>query len=272
MQTGMFRSWRNTGLGLAALMLATPALADGELRDLCPTRPGLATPPCIVDTGHVLAELGVADWTVDKQAGVRTDAIISGDLLLRYGLDDQSEVQIGMTGFGTVRTRDASGISHSSGVGDLTLGYKRSIVHPGGNGFSAALQPFLTLPTGGRTIGAGDWSGGVMVPMAVPIAQGVSLELTPEIDAAVNVGGKGRHFAAQTVEGLSFSLTPSVSTSVEVEEVHDEDPSGTQDHALAGLSVAWQPTSNWQLDLGTVAGLDLNSAGVEVYFGISRRF
>lgn len=272
MQTGMFRWWRSAGLCLAALALAGPALADDGLRDLCPTRPGLATPPCIVDSGHVLAELGLADWTIDKQAGTRTDTIVFGDLLLRYGLDDQSEVQIGLTSFGTMRTRDASGISHSSGVGDLTLGYKRSIVHPGGNAFSAALQPFLTLPTGGRTIGAGDWSGGVMVPMAIPVARGVSLELTPEIDAAVNASGKGRHFAAQAVEGLSVTLSPSVSTSVEVEEVHDEDPSGTQDHALAGLSVAWQPASNWQLDLGTVAGLDLNSPGLEVYFGISRRF
>lgn len=272
MQAGMFRSWRNIGLGLTVLVLAGPALADGESRDLCPTRPGLATPPCIVDSGHVLAELGLADWTVDKQAGMRTDTIVSGDLLLRYGLDDQNEVQIGLTSFGTVRTRDPGGINHSSGVGDLTLGFKHGIVHPDGHGFSAAVQSFLTLPTGGRTIGAGDWSGGVMVPMAVPVRQGVSLELTPEIDAAVNASGEGRHFAAQAVEGLSFSLSPSVSTSVEVEEVHDEDPSGTQDHALAGLSVAWQPASNWQLDLGTVAGLDLNSPGLEVYFGISRRF
>ncbi len=272
MQTGMFRSWRNTGLGLAALILASPAWADGELRDLCPTRPGLATPPCIVDSGHVLAELGVLDWTLDKQADTRTDTIVSGDLLLRYGLDEHNEVQIGLMSFGTVRTRDASGISRSSGVGDLTLGFKHSIVHPDGKGFSAALQSFLTLPTGGHTIGAGDWGGGVMVPMGVSLTPGVSLELTPEIDAAVNASGKGRHFAAQAVEGLNFSLSPSVSTSVEVEEVHDEDPAGAQDHALAGLSVAWQPASNWQLDLGTVAGLDLNSPGLEVYFGISRRF
>jgi hypothetical protein len=272
MQTVLFRSWRNTGLGLSMLMLAGPALAGGELRDLCPTRPGLATPPCIVDSGHVLAELGVADWTLDKQAGMRTDTILSGDLLVRYGLDDQNELQIGLTNFGTVRTRDAGGITHASGVGDLTLGYKRGIVRSDGKGFSVALQSFLTLPTGGRAIGAGDWNGGVLVPMSVPLTQGVSLELTPEIDAAVNVSGKGRHFAAHVVEGLSFSLSPSVNTSVEVEEVHDEDPSGTQDHALAGLSVAWQPASSWQLDMGTVAGLDLNSPDLEVYFGISRRF
>ncbi len=169
--------WQKAGLCLLMAVLASPALSDDDLRPLCPTRPGLATPPCIVDSGHVLAELGLADWTLDRQGGMRTDTLVAGDLLLRYGIEGRDEVQIGLTSFGTVRTRDASGISHMSGVGDLTLALKHSLGHPDGSGFSVAIQPFLTLPTGGSAIGASDCRntavsiGAKAPPMLIPLAR-----------------------------------------------------------------------------------------------------
>ena len=45
-------------LAVAALLAATPALADDQLRELCSERPGLNTPPCIVDKGHLQVEVG----------------------------------------------------------------------------------------------------------------------------------------------------------------------------------------------------------------------
>ena len=254
------------------VMLASPAMADDMLRPLCPARPGLATPPCIVDAGHALAELGLADWTLDKQPGTRTDTIVAGDLSLRFGLDGKNEIQLGLTGFGSVRTRDASGVSRASSVGDMTIAFKHSLRNPDGSGVSVALQPYVTLPTGGAAIGAGDWGAGLIVPVGAPLSNSIALEFTPEVDAAVNGSGKGRHFAVSAVEGLSFTLSPSVSAALEIQEVHDADPDGHQDHALAGLSFAWQPSSKWQLDMGSVAGLDKNSPDIELYVGISRRF
>lgn len=264
--------WQKAALLLLGLALVSPARADSDLQPLCPTRPGLATPPCMVDSGHVLAEVGLADWTLDKQAGTRSDTVVAGDLLLRYGLGARDEFQIGLTSFGTVRVRDASGISHMSSIGDLRLAFKHSLFRPSGDGFSAALQSFLALPTGGSAIGAGDWGGGVLIPMGMTLTDKVALEFTPEIDAAVNGAGKGRHMALSAVEGLNFSLSAHVSTAVELKEVHDEDPASTQNHALAGLSVAWQPASSWQLDMGTVAGLDRSSPDFELYVGVARRF
>jgi hypothetical protein len=253
--------------------LAAPAMADDDmLRPLCPARPGLATPPCIVDSGHAQAEIGLADWTLDRQDGTRTDTLVAGDLLLRVGIGGRDEVQLGFTSFGTVRTRDMSGVSRASGVGDMTLAFKHSLRGADGSGFSVALQPFVTLPTGGSAIGAGDWGAGLAVPVGAPLTDTVSLEFTPEVDAAVNGDGSGRHLALSAVEGLSFSLSSSVSSALEIEEVHDADPAGHQDHALAGLSFAWQPASNWQLDMGSVAGLDRHSPDVELYVGVSRRF
>ncbi|MBO9576094.1 MAG: transporter [Sphingobium sp.] len=266
----MTRTTRASALLLIAL--AAPAFADPSERSLCPARPGLATPPCIVDSGHGLVEIGLADWTLDRQGGDRSDTILAGDLLLRLGMSARSELQVGLTSFGAVRSRTDGAVSRAHGLGDMTLAFKHSLRNPDGGGVSVAVQPFVTLPTGGSAIGADDWGAGLILPVGAPLGKGVALELTPEIDAAVDADGTGRHVALSAVEGLSFSLTPSLSTSVELQEVHDADPAGRQDHVLAGLSLAWQPSAHWQLDLGSVAGLDRASPDIELYVGISRRF
>ena len=76
---------------LAGLLIASPALADDDLRDPCAERPGLDTPACTVDPGHLQVELGVGDWTLDKQAGSRTDTILLGQALARYGVGTSTE-------------------------------------------------------------------------------------------------------------------------------------------------------------------------------------
>jgi hypothetical protein len=63
-----------------------------------------------------------------------------------------------------------------------------------------------------------------------------------------------------------------VSGTLELQAVRDDDPAGHATEALAGLSFAWQPKSNLQLDMGAVAGLNHASPDVELYLGIARRF
>src|SRR5690242_2405394 len=107
------REWRmrriaEAALALAPLLLAVaPARAEG-LRDLCPDRPGLGTPPCTMDPGHVQVELGLGDWTLTRQGGEREDDFATGDVLLRVGLTPSLEAQIGWTAFTHVRTRSGA--------------------------------------------------------------------------------------------------------------------------------------------------------------------
>ncbi|MDF0541792.1 transporter [Sphingobium sp. H39-3-25] len=251
----------------------TPAAAQ-DLRDLCPTRPGLGTPSCIVDKGHVLAEMGAADWTKDDDGDSRTDTVLTGDLLMRYGLDSRSEVQLGWTAFGHNRERNkATGaFTRAHGTGDLSLTYKRSLMNPDGSGFSAALQPSVTFPTGGSAIGAGDWSVAVIVPVSVDVAKGLSLQLSPEIDAAVDMDGKGRHAAYGGVAGLGIDLSDAVSAALELSTFRDNDPMGHSSEVLIAGALAWQPAEAWQLDLGGAFGLNADSPDARLYCGIARRF
>ena len=258
-------------LALAAFAAIGTAQAQ-DLRPLCPDRPGLDTPACTIDQGHLLVEMGTLDWSLDKSPGQRTDSFTFGDLLLRYGVTQNTEVQLGWTALGAVRTRESGMVTHSSGTGDMTLAVRHNLAHPDGSGFAVAVMPYATLPTGDATIGAGDWSGGLIVPLSYSLTDKLGLSLTPEIDAAVDSDRHGRHLAYGSAIGLTTALTKSISSAFELEAVRDQDPAGHATEALASLSFAWQPRSNLQLDMGAVAGLNRASPDMELYLGIARRF
>ncbi|WP_447724685.1 transporter [Sphingomonas koreensis] len=262
-------------LGMIVILMVGTGIAKAqEPRPLCADRPGLGTPACTVDPGRTVVELGGFDWTLDQDESQRSDSLIAGDLLIRHGMTPNLEVQLGWTAFGTVRTRDKStgAVARSSGTGDVTIAARYNLSNPDGSGFSAAVMPYATLPTGGTAIGARDWGAGLILPISYSLSDTIGIALTPAIDAAVDGDRHGRHLAYGTVIGVSAALSDSVSSALEVQVTRDEDPAGHATQALAGLSFAWLPGDELQLDAGAVAGLNAASPEIELYFGITRRF
>jgi hypothetical protein len=259
-------------VGVATIALTgTAAHADTELREFCADRPGLDTPACTIDPGHAMVEVGLGDWTLDRQPDSRTDTIVAGDLLFRYGLDPTTEVQVGWTGYGHVRVRDkATGeVTRTSRTGEVLLSVRKSLAGPDGK---VAIQPFVTLPAGRSPVGAGDWGAGVLLPFGFDLGKSIQIAFTPEIDAAVDEDGSGRHLAFGSVAGLTEALTRQINLTEEISAQRDNDPSGHATTTLASLSLAYQSSKNSQFDVGTVVGLNRNSPDVEVYFGVARRF
>ncbi len=271
------RIMRQIVRGIAASLLLFAGLGAAHadaLRALCPDRPGLGTPACTVDKGHLVAEAGLLDWTRESDSTSRTDTLTGGDLLLRYGLTDSLEVQAGWTAIGHVRTHDkpSSAIDHATGTGDILLGIKQNLHNPSGSGFSIAALPYVTLPTGGKAIGAGDWGAGLIVPVSFALSEKLTLSLTPEVDAAVDEDRNGRHLAYGSVAGLGYEISNAVSATLEAQTIRDRDPDGHRTQTLASVSVAWQPNDAMQWDIGAVAGLNHASPDAELYVGVARRF
>lgn len=261
-------------LAALVLVLATsPAAADG-LRDLCTDRPGLGTPACIVDRGHLIVETGLVDWTHTSDPTTRTDTVTFTNPLFRYGLTDTLEAEIGWDGYGLSRTRDkiTGAKDRSDGAGDMTLALRQNLRNPDGSGFSLALAPFVTLPTGSDGFTAGDWGAGLIVPISFELNKTWSLALTPEIDAAVDEDGSGRHFAFGSVVGLSVKLSEQLTAIMELAAFRDEDPVDPSTTALASLALSWQPTDDLEFDVGLVKGLNSESPDIRLYTGASKRF
>jgi hypothetical protein len=262
-------------LAILAGITGCAGVAHGqELREFCADRPGLGTPACTLDPGHMMLETGLGDWTRESDPQTRMDTFESGDFLLRFGIGESTELQAGWTAFGYARERDRStgAIRHDSGTGDVMLAVRQNLHNPNGSGFSAAAMPYVTLPTGGRAIGAGTAGFGANIPLSYALSDSLSLTATPQIEAAADEDRHGWHLAYGSVIGLSDDLTSSISATVELQATRDDDPKGRATQTLASLSMAWQPKDNLQLDIGSVAGLNHNSPDAELYIGIARRF
>jgi hypothetical protein len=262
-------------LNLAAgLLLVVAVPATAEERDYCPARPGLGTPACTIAPGRVSVETALADWSKDEDGSQRSDTVLVGDTLVRIGLTDTIEAQVGWTPFGHVRTRDklAGTVDSADTIGDALVGLKANLLHPDGSGLSIAVQPFATLPIGRDPLGAGDWGAGMVIPVDYQLNDRFSLQFTPELDAAVNGDGKGRHLAASGTIGLGVALGKTVSGTVEFQALRDDDPGGRTTQALASVSLAWMAHDNLQLDIGSAFGLNSAAPDAELYMGVSRRF
>jgi Putative MetA-pathway of phenol degradation len=260
---------RRLALALALLLFAEPAAAQGA--DFCADRPGLGTPACTMPPGQVMVELGLAGWDHSVDQAATEDDLTYGDALVRVGIDDRTELEGGFGGYGTVRSRDrlSGTVSHGRGLGDVTLAVRRSLSGPGG---PVALHIFATLPTGSAGISAGDWGGGATLPSSASLPAGFELDLTPEIDAAVNASGKGRHLAWGGVVGLGHPLGSQLSVEAEIAAWRDNDPAGHATDARAALSLAWQAGKDWQIDLEGDAGLTAAAPRHALLIGMARRF
>ena len=259
-------------LPVVLLAAANPAAADQAARKLCTDRPGLGTPACTLDAGHIQLEVGLADWTLDRQPGTRTDVWTAGDLLLRVGIADHAELQFGWTAYGWSRERSGGAVSRASGTGDLTVAFRRNLLRPDGAGTTLAIMPYATLPSGGHTLGAGDWSAGVALPFGFDLSDTLSLEFAPRIEAAVDSDRHGGHLAFGSVAGVTVDFNPAWYMTAELGATRDEDPAGHSTQELAGLSFGWTPGRNVQFDAGAILGLNHESPDVELYAGIVRRF
>lgn len=261
-------------IGLLFSTVAAPALAQDE-RDFCADRPGKGTPPCVLDQGRLQMELGLLDLSRQTQADTRTETWDAGDLLVRYGLDSLTELQLGLAVWNRqqVTDRTTGARDTSQGAGDLSVGLRRSLANPDGSGLSVAVSGFVTAPTGARDIRADGFEGGVLLPVSVPLNTDWSLSLTPEIDWVSDADGEGRHATYTMVAGVGRGFGR-WNLGAELWVSRDEDPEAPATQSTFDLTAVWTPASlsDAQIDFGLNFGLNDDSPDVELGFGLARRF
>jgi hypothetical protein len=250
---------------LVLAIAATPAAA--QERDFCANRPGLGTPPCTLGPGTVMIETGIAEWDHSANAGGSDDDETFGDLLMRLGVSDSAEVQLGITSFSRDRVHDAAGdvVTRSSSLGNAFIGARRGLAGPNG---PVAVEAFVAVPPGHLS----RWSAGILLPAALDLPDGFQLGITPEVDITTDADDRGRHVAYGGVVGLSHGLGATFSIAGELAAFENADPAGhLLDARLAG-SLAWQVSPRLQLDFEADAGLSAGAPDTAITIGFARRF
>lgn len=247
-------------------LVATGATAQ-EAPRFCPNRPDLGASTCTTDPGRVLVELSAFDLQRDRSAGERHDIVLIGDTLVRTGIGPSTELQLSWAAFGYARDRAGMDRQRTTGVGDVRVAVRQNLLRPDGEGFSVAVEPYFTLPTGRQPIGRDGASAGLVVPVGIPLADRWSLGLTGQGSAERDEDGRGRHLALLGIVGLGYAVSERVGVVGELSVARDDDPADPTTQALAAGSIAWQPRETLQLDLLVAAGLNRDSPDVRVAVG-----
>jgi hypothetical protein len=223
-----------------------------------------------MDRGSAMVETAAADVSITRHLDEQGDTVLVGATLARVGVGKKAELQIGWTPLGRVHKRRRL-ISDTTAeyTGDVTLGM---LVGLRGADGPLALQAGVSIPTNDGPVGSGHWQADVRVPISLPPVHRIEIALTPEIDAAANATGTGRHVAFVNAVGVGRPLTRALHVGVDVAFFDDEAPEGRTHHSAAGLSFAWQARPKTQVDIGSVIDLSRVNPHVEIYAGLAHQF
>jgi hypothetical protein len=254
---------------IAAGLLVSAGAALGDPMPICPDRPGRGTGTCTVPKGMVQIETGLVDWTHDEAADFTADATTIGSTLIKYGVSDRADIELGVTPL--IRLR-ATGTRTESGFGDTLLRVKYALT-PNGAPVTVALDPFVKLPTANRIFGNGKVEAGLAVPVSAALGKSpLTLSLTPEVDWLADGDGNGHHAAMVQVVGLGLAATSLLTLGAELWGQRDWDPAGSGRQASADASAAYLVNGNVAIDGGANFGLNDQTPDTEVYAGVSVRF
>ena len=257
---------------LFVLLAMSTAAAHAAEEELCVNRPGLDTPPCTLAAGRVTAEVGALGWDRTRQSDQIADVLTSADTLVRIGLGQSTELQLGFGGWNhqRARRRSSNAPSIARGIGDTSIGFRHGFGSPADA--KVAIQASITLPTGSSSVSAGEWGASLLLPMAFPLPAGFSLALTPQIDAAVNASGGGRHLAWGSAAGITHALGHALSLTGEVAAYRDDDPGGASTDARLAVSLAWRAGPAWQIDFELDKGISQAAPDTALKLGFARAF
>src|SRR3954447_27023355 len=118
------RPMRGLSLILGGTLLACSVCAFADEAPICADRPGKASQACTVPAGHFQFESSFADWTVDKHGGAKDTTLAIGETGFKFGLTDSSHIDIDVTPWQRLTSRDGDTYSHASGFGDVLVNYK----------------------------------------------------------------------------------------------------------------------------------------------------
>lgn len=255
-------------MSLASMLLFAVASAANK-PPICTDRPTKANAVCTVPKGSLQLETSALGWTLTKVGGTKSKTFSVGSSLLKYGLTDRSDVQLGFTPY--VRIANNGHTDNHSGVGDLTVRYKHRLSAEA-SPVQVDFLPFVKIPTAKRGIGNRKLEGGLAVPISFGVGGGVTATLGPELDLLADGDGHGRHPALVNLVNLSAPIAPRLTLIGELWSSLNFDPAGTIEQASADAAVAYAISGSMQLDAGINAGLTSDTPEVELYAGVSLRF
>lgn len=249
---------RHVLLQLCAMAALLAGMGSAQADTPAFDRPGIAFSVTTLPAGTVSWEQGLPDLNRDRAEGI-TQTEYSAGSLLRVGLTENLELQVGHAAFNVLRTTGAGGSLRKHGAGDTSFALKMALPSLGQQ-LEWALLGSATLATGNAAFSAGDTA----------YALGATLEWSLDERSALAF-----YANVETLEGeTTLSLSPSYSVALNDDLGLFAEAGYTRtrhlpDDVVAGGGVTWMVAPTVQLDLSANVGLTSESTDLQAGFGVS---
>ena len=111
---------------------------DSQLRDFSTDRPDKTESAYTVDAGHFQHETDIINFVYDSEGGESSSSILAMAPNLKFGLTNNSDLQIVVSSFNYVRQQSSGKDSKQSGFGDILLRLKVNLWETPIKGFKSS--------------------------------------------------------------------------------------------------------------------------------------
>ena len=251
----------------SAYSLTNPT-PQSRLREMSTDRPDKTESPYTVDAGRFQIETDLFAYTVDRESGVTSRTYDILPFNVKIGLAHDTDLQIVYGAFSVARV--SGGPPSERGFGDVTLRLKHNLWGNDGGRTAFGLMPFVKLPTNTMSDLNDSVEGGLIVPLAIDLGNGIGLGLMTEVDILKNAtGGYDPSFINSA--SLSFELTDRVGAYVEAFVEHSTERNADTVVTIDG-GFTFAVTDNLQLDAGANIGVTDAADDLTVFMGLSQRY
>lgn len=248
-----------------------PGPAAGEESPICTDRPTKSNFACTVPAGRFQIETDLFSWTRTDVGGARSDVYLYTNPTFKYGLDDNSDIELNIAPFVEVRNRVAGVRTKQGSVGDLFIRFKQRLTDGTGPA-QLSVIPYMKVPLAERGVGNREWEGGVIVPLNYSVGK-VTVTVVPSLDVLADaLDPDDRHVQLTGLVNLGFALSPKITLYTEVWTAQNFDPAGTVRQYSADAALTYLVNPILQLDVGGNFGLNQATPDVQLYVGLSTRF
>ena len=246
------------------------------MRDLSTDRPDQTESAYTVDAGHFQVEMDLMNYTRERE----TDA--AGDTLTRtwafasmnwkVGLLNNVDLQLMFDTHTRARVDDrvAKTKTIASGFGDVTTRLKVNLWGNDGGRTALAVMPFIKWPLPASRLRNGKTEGGIIVPVAVDLAEGWALGGMTEADFVSDAGG-GYDVKWVNSITLGHEFTKRLGGYCEFVALTSRTP-GFKWQGQIDIGLTYAVSDNLQLDVGCNFGATRSAPDYQPFVGVSRRF
>lgn len=257
-------------LGLAVDPIEYKTKSD-KVRDMSTDRPDQTESAFTVPKGWFQIESSLLSYSNRLDTDERSETFTWGEMNVKYGLSDNTDIQFIWQPYIQNRQRGAPGESNANqaGVSDLLVRFKWNVVGNDDGPFAMSLMPFVKIPTATHRVGNDMWEGGLLINTQTDLGGGFTLGNTFFGGMAIDADDE-HYFRPGATASLGYGITEKVGVYTEIFSAWQYDTERCWQTSF-DMGFTYLVNANLQLDIGANWFFRGDEA-INPFVGVSWRF